>query len=403
MDVFDKCIKWDFVKKLRLNDAYPYFKPIQEKMGTRAIVDHRHMIMIGSNDYLGLSGDSRIVQASFETLQRYGASSCGSRFLNGTTTLHIELEEQLAQFMNREKAIVFSTGYQTNLGVISSILGRNDVAIIDRQVHASIIDALRLASCKILRFKHNDMEDLEKKLKTVPKDTAKLIIVDGVFSMEGDIANLRDIITIKRQYGARLLVDDAHGIGILGKYGRGTGEYFNVESEIDLITGTFSKSFGSLGGFVAGDLDIVDYIQHQGRSMIFSASMTPASVGASLKALEIIRNEPERRHQLNENTKYFISGLRALGFNTGNSETPIVPIHIGDTMRTFVFWKRLMHSGIYTNPIISPAVQEGNELLRTSLMSTHTKEELNTALRLFEEIGLDLGIISGQKKKIVAK
>lgn len=397
MDIFDKCIRWDYVKKLRADDTYPYFKPIQEKSGTKAIVDNCNMNMMGSNDYLGLSDDPRIIQSATEALNGYGASSCGSRFLNGTLEMHLELEEQMARFLKREKAVVFSTGYQTNLGTISAILGHNDVAIVDRQVHASIIDALRLAACKIVRFKHNDMEDLETKLRSLPRDAGKLIIVDGVFSMEGDIANLKEIITLKHQYLARLLVDDAHGIGVLGAEGRGTCEYHGVESEVDLITGTFSKSFGSLGGFVAGDSDIIDYIQHKGRSMIFSASMTPPSTAACLKALEIIQQEPERRLRLHNNTQFMVSGLRALGFNTGNSETPIIPIHIGDTPKTFIFWKELMKAGVYTNPVISPAVPVGHELIRTSLMATHTQDQLDLMLDIIERVGYELHIIGDMK------
>lgn len=393
MDIFDKCIHWDYVKKLRADNTYPYFRPVQEKSGTTAVVDNLEMNMIGSNDYLGLSDDPRIIQAAIKALQSYGASSCGSRFLNGTLSMHLELEEQLAQFLHKEKAIVFSTGYQTNLGVISSMLGHNDVAIVDRQAHASIIDGLRLASCKMVRFKHNDMEDLEARLKSLPKEVGKLIIVDGVFSMEGDIAPLKEIVSLKHHYSARLLVDDAHGIGVLGAEGRGTGEYHDVESEVDLLTGTFSKSFGSLGGFAAGDKDIIDYIQHKGRSMIFSASMTPPSTAACLKSLEIIQQEPERRVKLHQNTRHMVHGLRALGFNTGHSETPIIPIHIGSTPDTFVFWRALMEAGVYTNPVISPAVQEGQELIRTSLMATHTQEQLDTMLHIFERVGNELHII----------
>lgn len=397
LDIFHKCMNWEVVKNMRANDSYPYFKPIQEKMGTTAIVDNQHMIMLGSNDYIGLSSDVRLTQAAAEAMKDYGTSSCGSRFLNGTLPLHLELETELAAFLNRDRAIVFSTGYQTNLGVISAIMGRNDIAIVDRQVHASIVDGLRLSSCKTLRFKHNDMNDLETKLKAAPKDTGKLIIVDGVFSMEGDISNLKTIVALKEQYGARLLVDDAHGVGVLGINGRGTGEYLDVESKIDLITGTFSKSFGSLGGFVAGDEEIVDYILHKGRSMIFSASMTPASTAACLKALEIIRNEPERRDRLHRHTKKMVEGLRELGFNTGNSQTPIIPIHVGSATKTFIFWKALMDAGIYTNPVISPAVQEGGEMIRISLMATHTSEQLDESLHIFEDIGRELKLSSGKE------
>ncbi|WP_025717822.1 aminotransferase class I/II-fold pyridoxal phosphate-dependent enzyme [Paenibacillus sp. 1-18] len=395
MDIFNKCMSWDEIKKLRANDTYPYFMPIQEKRGPEVIVQNQNMIMLGANDYLGLSGDARLTQEAVEAMQRYGTSTCGSRFLSGTLPLHLELETQLAEFLNRESAIVFSTGYQMNLGVISAILGRNDVAIVDRQVHASIVDGVQLASCKLLRFRHNDMNDLEAKLNAAPKGAGKLIIVDGVFSMEGDIADLKAIAALKQQYNARLLVDDAHGIGVLGPNGRGTGEHLGVESEIDLITGTFSKSFGSLGGFVAGDTDIIDYIQHWGRSMIFSTSMTPASAAASLKALEIIRLEPELRSTLKEHTQNMLTGLQKLGFDTGHSETPIIPIHVRGELKTFQFWNKLMKAGIYTNPVISPAVQEGCEIIRTSLMATHTPEQLDLTLHIFEQIGRELELIGG--------
>jgi len=403
MDIFKKCLDWDYVKQLRDNDTYPYFNPLEEKLGTETTVSSTKMIMIGSNDYLGLSNDSRLIEAAADATRKYGTSSSGSRFLNGSLILHQELEEELATFLNREKAIVFSTGFQTNLGAISALIGRNDVAIIDRDVHASIVDGIRLGFGKMKRFKHNDMSDLEEKLNSIPNHVGKLIIVDGVFSMEGDLANLKEIARLKKKYNARLIVDDAHGIGVLGENGRGTCEYLDVESEVDIITGTFSKSFGSLGGFVVGDKDIIDFIQHKARSMIFSASMTPASVAATLTALNIIQTEPQRRARLWANTDKFTNGLRQLGFNTGPTETPIIPIIIGNTFQTFSFWQELSALGVYTNPIISPAVSDGGELIRTSLMSTHTDEQLQTVLDIFEFVGNKLEMISTLNQNALIK
>lgn len=393
IDIFKKCYDWDFVKSLKTNDTYPYFAPIEEKGGTEIVMNSKKMIMIGSNDYLGLSNDHRLIDAASFITYKLGTSSSGSRFLNGTLELHNELECRLAQFLKKEKAIVFSTGYQTNLGAISALIGRNDVAIVDKSAHASIIDGVRLGFGKMKRFRHNDINDLEEQLKSIPDNAGKLIIVDGVFSMEGDLAKLKEIVSLKHKYNARLLVDDAHGIGVLGNYGRGTCEHFNLETEIDIITGTFSKAFGSLGGFVAGDEDIIDYIKHQGRSMIFSASMPPSSIAAAIVALEIIQTEPERRIKLLNISERFNKGLTQLGFNTGDTVTPIVPILIGNTQTTFLFWKKLMDLGVYTNPIINPAVPQGSELIRTTFMSTHSYEHVDTVLSVFEEAGKTLGII----------
>ncbi len=403
MDILKKCFDWDYVKQLRNNDTYPYFKSLEEKLGTETMVSSTKMIMIGSNDYLGLSNDLRLIESAAYATEKYGTSSSGSRFLNGSLILHQELEERLATFLNREKAIVFSTGFQTNLGAISSLIGRNDFAIIDRDVHASIVDGIRLGFGKMKRFRHNDMLDLEEKLNSIPSNAGKLIIVDGVFSMEGDLANLKEIVRLKKKYNARLLVDDAHGVGVLGENGRGTCEYLGVENEVDIITGTFSKSFGSLGGFVAGDKDVVDFIQHKARSMIFSASMTPASVAATLTALDIIETEPQRRARLWSNTNKFTTHLRQLGFNTGLTETPIIPIMIGNTFQTFLFWQELSAQGVYTNPIISPAVSEGSELIRTSLMATHTEEQLHNVLEIFELVGNKLEMIQTMNENVLMK
>ncbi|EEL81519.1 2-amino-3-ketobutyrate coenzyme A ligase [Bacillus cereus AH1271] len=351
---------------------------------------------MGSNDYLGLSNDPRLIEAAVEAATRYGTSSSGSRLLNGTLSIHEELESRLAKFLKRDRALVFSTGFQTNLGAIAPLLGRNDYAIIDRTVHASIVDGIRLGYGKMKRFRHNDMEDLERQLKSCPENAGKLIIVDGVFSMEGDLAKLKEIVQLKKKYGARLLVDDAHGIGVLGENGRGTCEHFGVESDIDLITGTFSKSFGSLGGFVVGDADIIDFIQHNGRSMIFSASMTPSSVAATIKAVDIMETEPERRERLMQITNKVCSELTRLGFDIGETETPIIPIIIRDTEKAFSYWRGLMQNGLFTNPVISPAVPEGTELLRTSFMATHTDDQVDEILNIFEKVGREFNIINNK-------
>ncbi|AYF07142.1 MULTISPECIES: aminotransferase class I/II-fold pyridoxal phosphate-dependent enzyme [Bacillus] len=396
MDIFKKCYDYDFIKGLRANDMYPYFQNIQDKFGTEIVVNSNKLLMVGSNDYLGLSNDPRLIEAAVEAATRYGTSSSGSRLLNGTLSIHEELESRLAKFLKRDRALVFSTGFQTNLGAIAPLLGRNDYAIIDRTVHASIVDGIRLGYGKMKRFRHNDMEDLERQLKSCPENAGKLIIVDGVFSMEGDLAKLKEIVQLKKKYGARLLVDDAHGIGVLGENGRGTCEHFGVESDIDLITGTFSKSFGSLGGFVVGDADIIDFIQHNGRSMIFSASMTPSSVAATIKAVDIMETEPERRERLMQITNKVCSELTRLGFDIGETETPIIPIIIRDTEKAFSYWRGLMQNGLFTNPVISPAVPEGTELLRTSFMATHTDDQVDEILNIFEKVGREFNIINNK-------
>lgn len=393
MDLFEKCRSFTRAEEAMAMDMYPYFTPIQEVKGNKVKVDGREMIMVGSNNYLGLLAHPVVMKAAQAAVDRYGVATCGSRFLNGTLDIHVELEERLARFMKKEAALTFSTGFQTNLGIISTIAGKGDFIIADRMVHASIIDACRLSFGTVYKYKHNDMDDLEKVLSSLKSDGGKLIVVDGVFSMEGDLANLPEIVKLAKKHSARILVDDAHGIGVMGNSGRGTAEHFGVEEDVDLLMGTFSKSFASLGGFVAGRKKVVSYIKHFARSLIFSASITPASVATVLATLDIIEKEPERRWRLWEITQKMKSGFEAMGFNTGPTETPIIPVIIGDDEKVFMLWRFLREDGIFTNPVIYPAVPKGQSLIRTSYAATHTDEELDTVLASFEKCGRLLGII----------
>lgn len=373
--------------------AYPYFTPIQAVNGNRVVVDGKEMIMVGSNNYLGLWDHPEVKRASQEAIEKFGVSTCGSRFLNGTISLHIELEEQLAEFMKKEATQCFSTGFQTNLGAISSLVGKDDVIIVDRAVHASIIDAARLSYGELVKFKHNDMDDLEKILSEIPQNRGKLIVVDGVFSMEGDLADLPNIAELAKKYNAMLMVDDAHGIGVLGKNGCGTAEHFNLMDEVDLIMGTFSKSFASLGGFVVGKKEVISYIKHNARSLIFSASMTPAAAASALCALKIMKREPERRERLWEITRRVKEEINSMGFDTGFTQTPIIPIILKEDEKAFALWKVLREMGIFTNPIISPAVPPGRSLIRTSYTATHTDEEISIVLESIYKAGKMLGFI----------
>jgi len=392
MDLFEKCRTFTEAREVMKSGLYPYFIPLDDTEGTEVTIGDHRLIMIGSNNYLGLTADPRVRRAAVDAVRRYGTSCTGSRFLNGTLALHKELEERLAAFVGKEAALAFSTGYQTNVGTISALVGRGDVVITDREDHASIVDGCRLAFGKMLRFRHNDMPDLERVLRNAPSEAGKLVVVDGVFSMGGDIAPLPEIVDICTRYGAHLMVDDAHSIGVLGQ-GRGTAAHFGITGQVDLIMGTFSKSFASLGGFIAGDTDVIHYIQHHARSLIFSASMPPASAATCLAALDIMESEPERYARLQEIGDKMRAGFRALGFNIGETQTPIIPVIIGDDMRTFQMWKALFDSGVYTNAVISPAVPPGMQLLRTSYMATHTDEQLERVLEVFGEAGKRMGVI----------
>jgi 8-amino-7-oxononanoate synthase len=393
MDIFKKAYDYSRVDEAKEAGLYPYFTEIQKVEGNWVWVNGKKILMVGSNNYLGLFDNEVVKDAVIDEVKKYGSSTCGSRFLNGTYSLHVDLEEKLAKFMGREEALTFSTGFQTNLGVISAIAGRNDVIFVDRLVHASIMDAVRLSFAEVTKFKHNDMDDLKAKLERTPEDKGKLIVVDGVFSMEGDLSNLPEIAKLAKQYKARLMVDDAHSVGILGKNGRGTAEHFGVEEDVDLIMTTFSKAFASLGGFVVGESKVIQYIKHMARSLIFSASITPAALGAVHKALEIIEAEPWRRERLWEITRVMNKELTAMGYHTGNTETPIIPVFIHDEANTFRLWHFLREFGIFTNPVIAPAVPPEDSLIRTSFTATHTDEDLEFILEGFRQGGKATGII----------
>ncbi len=392
MDIFEKCYGYTEAKEAIANATYPYFIPMTESEGTEAVFQGHRLIMCGSNNYLGLTTDPRVHQAAIEAVERFGTSCTGSRFLNGTLELHEQLEGELADWVGKEAALVFSTGMQTNLGTISALVMRGDVIILDKDDHASIVDGAHLSFGETRRFKHNDMADLERVLKGIPADKGKLIVVDGLYSMGGDLAPLADIAALCKKYGARLMVDDAHGIGVMGG-GRGTAAHLGVTQDVDLIMSTFSKSFASLGGFIAGDEPVIHYIKHHARSLIFSASIPAANAAAALAALKIMREEPERVQRLTEIGERMRRELRAMGYDIGNTVSPIIPIFIGDRMRTLMAWKMLFDAGVFVNPVLSPAVPEGMDLLRTSYMASHTDEQLTRVLDVYCDVGKALHLI----------
>lgn len=392
-DIFEKCAKFTRAKELMFAGLYPFFRVVESAQDPEVVIGGRRMIMVGSNNYLGLTNHPKVKEAAIDAIKKYGTGCAGSRFLNGTLTIHVELEEKLARFIRKEAALVFSTGFQVNLGVISAIVGKDDIVIIDKMDHASIIDGCRLSYGEVKKFRHNDMADLERILQQYD-GKGKFIVVDGVFSMEGDIVNLPKVVELAKIYGARLMIDDAHGIGVLGKTGRGTAEHFGLEDEVDLIMGTYSKSLASIGGFIAGTEDIIHYIKHSARSLIFSASPPPASVAAVSAAVDIIENEPERIKRLWDNTKKMLEGFKALGFHVGPSETPIVPIMVGDSETAFKMAMMLQEEGVFANVAVSPAVPDGKALIRTSYMATHNEDQLDRVLAAFKKVGKRLGLIS---------
>ena len=391
-DIFEKCFKFDKAKMLMSHNLYPFFRVIETAQDPEIIIKGRKMIMVGSNNYLGLTNHPKVKEAAIEAIKKYGTGCAGSRFLNGTLDIHVNLEEKLARFMGKEAALIFSTGFQVNLGVISALVGKDDVVIIDKMDHASIIDGCRLSFGEVKKFRHNDMTDLERILNEY-EETDKLIVVDGIFSMEGDIANLPEIVSLAKKYGARIMVDDAHSIGVLGKNGRGTAEHFGLENEVDLIMGTYSKSLASIGGFISGSADIIHYIKHIARSFIFSASPPPASVASVSAALDIIENEPERREKLWKNTRKMLKGFKELGFEVGPSQTPIIPIVVGEDQNAFTMAMMIQEEGVFANVAVTPAVPAGRALIRTSYMATHTDEQLDRVLKAFEKVGKALGLI----------
>lgn len=385
-DIFEKCFNYTDAKKVMEAGVYPYFHVLDSGQDSEVVIGGRRTIMIGSNNYLGLTSDARVKEAAERAVRELGTGCSGSRFLNGTLSIHVELEKHLASFVQKEGALTFSTGFQTNLGAISAIAGHNDYIIGDRQNHASIVDGCRLSFAKLLKYKHSDMEDLERILKSIPENHGKLIVTDGVFSMEGDICKLPKIVELAKKYGARVMVDDAHGLGVLGRGGRGTAEYFGLQDDVDIIMGTFSKSLASLGGFIASSESVIHYIKHNSRPFIFSASIPPANAAAAAEALSILEAEPERVKKLWENADYMKQGLKKLGIPIGNSETPIIPVMTYEDYRTFLMAKKLLEEAVYVNPVVSPAVMPGQALLRTSYTATHTKEQLDFALDAFKKV-----------------
>jgi 8-amino-7-oxononanoate synthase len=392
MDIFEKCFAYTTAKEAIKQGFYPYFIPLTENEGTVVEYKGHKLIMCGSNNYLGLTTHPKVKEAACKATEHFGTSCTGSRFLNGTLEFHEQLERELAEWVGKEAALVFSTGMQANLGAVSAIVGSKDIAVLDKDDHASIVDGARLSFGKIERYRHNDMNHLERVLKSLPEDSGKIIIMDGLFSMEGDLAPLPEIIPLAKKYGARLMVDDAHGMGVTGG-GHGTSHHFGVTKDVDLIMSTFSKSLASLGGFIAGDADVVHYIKHFARSLIFSASIPPGNAAAALASLQVMREEPERIERVNQIGERMRRGFKELGFNTGNSETPVIPILIGSDEKTFLTWKLLFEAGVFVNPVISPAVSPGRQLLRTSYMATHTDEQLDTVLEIFSRIGKQVGLI----------
>jgi 8-amino-7-oxononanoate synthase len=392
MDIFEKCRNYTDAREAIATGIYPFFIPLSENEGTEVVYQGRRIIMCGSNNYLGLTIHPKVREAAQQAIERFGTSCTGSRFMNGTLEMHEQLENELAVFVGKDAALTFSTGMQTNLGTISSVVSRGDFVILDKEDHASIVDGAFLSAGEIKRFRHNDVPHLERVLKDLPDDKGKLVVVDGLYSMEGDIAPLPELVPVCQKYGARLMVDDAHAMGVLGK-GRGTAAHFGMTADVDLIMSTFSKSFASLGGFIAGDEDVIHYIKHHARALIFSASLPPANLAAALAALHIMIEEPELSERVNCNAERMRIGFKTLGFNTGNSVSPIIPIIIGDDQRTFLTWKLLFDSGVFVNPVISPAVGPGRQLLRTSYMASHTEDQLDHVLEVFEKVGKQVGLI----------
>jgi 8-amino-7-oxononanoate synthase len=392
MDLFEKCRNWTRAKDLMEQGFYPFFLPLDDTEGSEVTIGGKRLVMVGSNNYLGLTTHPKVRDAAIDATRRFGTSCTGSRFLNGTLAWHLDLEERLAEYMGKEAALVFSTGYQANVGTISSLIGRNDFVITDKDDHASIVDGCRLSFGTMKRYRHNNMDHLERVLSQLPLEANKLVVVDGVFSMGGDIAPLPDIVPLCKKYRAHLMVDDAHSVGVLGG-GKGTAVHWGVNDDVDLVMGTFSKSFASLGGFIAGSEPVLHYIQHHARSLIFSASMPPSSVAAVMAALDVMKEEPERIERVNEIGDYMREEFGRLGFDTGHSQTPIVPIIIGDMHSTFLTWRLLLEEGVYTNPVIPPAVPHNQSLLRTSYMATHTDAQMAFVLEKFEKIGKMLDLI----------
>ncbi|MBL7849216.1 MAG: pyridoxal phosphate-dependent aminotransferase family protein [Cyclobacteriaceae bacterium] len=384
---------FDIPDRLKQMGLYPYFRVVESDQDTEVMIGGRRVLMFGSNSYLGLTNHPEIKLAAREAVNKYGTGCAGSRFLNGTLDIHLELEQQLAEFVGKEAALVFSTGFQVNIGVIPALLGRNDYLLLDELDHASIIEGSRLSFAKTLKFGHNDMDSLESALKSCVQDRIKLIVVDGIFSMDGDIANLPEIVRLAQAYEAIVMVDDAHSLGVIGHGGRGTASHFELTDQTELIMGTFSKSLASIGGFIAADTPTINYLKHHARSLMFSASISPPATASALAALQIVKREPERIAQLWENSRYALKAFPQLGFDIGNACTPIIPIYIRDNTKTFQMATRLMQEGVFVNPVTSPAVAQESSLIRFNLMATHTKEQINTAIEKIYSIAKELEIV----------
>ncbi len=391
--LFEKCKSFTRAREIQAAGLYPYFKPISHSEDTTVVIEGKPRIMMGSNNYLGLTHHPDVLSAAKSALERYGSGCTGSRFLNGTLDLHERLESELAEFFGKEACLVFSTGYQANLGLISGLVGRGDIVFLDKLDHASIVDGAKMSQGETIRFNHGDLGGLERKLQRVPEGTGTMVIVDGVYSMEGDIADLPALLKVTQKYGAALAVDDAHSVCVLGPKGDGTAAHHGVVDEVDLIVGTFSKSLASIGGFAAGSESVIHYLRHHARPMIFTAALPPANTAGVLAALHVLQQEPQRRTQLWKNTRHLQDGLRNLGFDIGPTETPIVPVLIGPLEKTFLFWRKLFDAGVFTNPVVPPAVPPSQCRLRTSLMATHTPEQIDKALGVFAELGKELGVI----------
>jgi 8-amino-7-oxononanoate synthase len=371
---------------------YPYFRPITSDQDTAVRINGKDVLMFGSNSYLGLTNHPHVQDAAKAAIDKYGTGCAGSRFLNGTLDIHVELEEKLARFLGKESALIFSTGFQANLGVVSSITGRHDYIIIDEADHASIYEGTRLSFSKVLKFKHNNLESLERILASLPEEAIKLVIVDGIFSMEGDIVKLPAMIELCHRYEAMIMIDDAHGLGVLGEQGRGTADHFGLTNETDLIVGTFSKSLASLGGFVTADTKVIDHIKHTARSLIFSASATPASIASASAALDVMQNESWRIEALWDNTRFAMDYLQELGFDIGETQSPIIPIYIRDDNKTYLMTKMLMEEQVFVNPVVTPAVRAEDSLIRLSLMATHSYEQIETAINKIYKIAQQLDV-----------
>ena len=401
-DIFDKAFGYTKADEVKGLGLYPYFKPLEATDGTIVEIEGNEVIMAGSNNYLGLTNDQRTIEAAQAAIVKYGTGCTGSRYLNGTLDIHIELEERLADFMNKESCVLFSTGYQTNEGSIQTIAGRNDIIFSDKDNHACIVVGTQCSVAKTMRYNHNDMDHLRRLLEKADPEAGKIIISDGVFSMSGTLAKIPELVALAKEFGARLYLDDAHAVGVIGEGGRGSASTFGLLEEVDLISGTFSKSFASLGGFLVGQREVIEYIRHHSPAHIFSASMPPANVATVLKAMDIMAEEPWRLTRLHEISTYMRTELSKLGFNVWTSQTPIIPIVIGEMMLCFQFWKDLFEAGVYTNAVIPPAVPQGQSLLRTSYMASHTDEHLDRILEAFRKVGLKHGIIDQNGNSLVS-